>query len=198
LTKEGKKRMKKAKIILTSLEVVLITALFIRTGYAAEAKLAENISSKECWEIMKKNQKVILLDVRTQAEFQFLGYIEGSYNIPYWFLSPSFTPKDKEFEFAKGKMQKAPMSRYQFYANTDFLTHVKKLVKPSDTVIVYCGASKRSAKAADYLVNAGYENVYNILEGFSRGWKKQNMPYKEMLKVETIDPKFIYPPDLIK
>ena len=190
--------MKKTKIILTSLVVVLMIALFIRTGYAAEAKLAKNISPNECQEIMKKNPKVILLDIRTQAEFQFVGYIEGSYNIPYWFLSPTFTPKDKEFEFAKGKMQKAPMSRYQFYVNTDFLTYVKKLVKPSDTVIVYCGASKRSAKAADYLVNAGYENVYNMLEGFSKGWKKKNMPYKEMFKVETIDPKFVYPPDLIK
>jgi rhodanese-related sulfurtransferase len=175
-----------------------MTAFFISTGYAAEAKLAKNISPKECQQIMNKNPKVFLLDVRTQAEFQFTGYIEGSYNIPYWFLSSSFTPKDKEFEFTKGKLKRAPMSRYQFYVNTDFLTYVTKLAKPSDTVIVYCGASKRSAKAADDLVNAGYLNVYNMLKGFSKGWKKNNMPYKEMFKVETIDPKFIYPPDLIK
>lgn len=178
--------------------IVLLVALFVKTGYAAEAKFATNISPKECQEIMNKDHKVFLIDVRTQAEFQFMGYIEGAYNIPYWFLSPSFTPKDKEYEFAKGKMLKASMSRYQFYVNADFLTYVKKLAKPDDTVIVYCGASKRSAKAADDLVNAGYLNVYNMLTGFSKGWKKNSMPYKEMFKVISIDQIFIYPPDLLQ
>ena len=190
--------MKKTKIIMISFIVVLMTAFCIEVGLAAEAKLADNITPKEVSEMLKEDTKVIIIDVRSQPEFQFVGYIEGAYNIPYWFVTNTFTPKDKDFEFAPGKVQKAKMSRYQFRENPDFMTHVKKLAKPTDTVVVYCGSSKRSAMAADALVKAGYEDVSNMLKGFSGGWVKENLPYKEMFKVKTIDPKFVYPPDVAK
>ena len=104
--------------------------------------------------------------------------------------------KGKEFAFAPGKTQKAPMSRYQFRENPDFMTYVEKLANPSDKIIVYCGSSKRSAMAADDLVKAGYENVYNMLKGFSGGYVKEDLPSKKMFTEQTIDPKFIYPPDV--
>lgn len=184
-------------LVLISL-IMTISLLHNGLAWSAEAKLAENITCKEAYEMIQKNPKVILLDVRTQPEFQFVGYIAGAFNIPYWLMSSKFIEKGKEFAFAPDKMQKAPMSRYQFNKNPDFMSYVNKLAKPTDKIIVYCGSSKRSAKAADEMIKAGYENVYNMLKGFSKGYLKLNLPSEKMFEVETIDPKYIYPPDLSK
>jgi len=191
--------MKKVTKYLVLISLIMIISLLPKgSAWSAEAKLAENITCKETYDMIQKNSKVILLDVRTQPEFQFVGYIAGAFNIPYWLMSSKFIEKGKEFAFAPDITQKAPMSRYQFTKNPDFMTYVNKLAKPSDKIIVYCGSSKRSAKAADDLVKAGYENVYNMLKGFSKGYVKENLPSEKMFEVETIDPKYIYPPDVSK
>ncbi|MGA1825374.1 MAG: rhodanese-like domain-containing protein [bacterium] len=187
--------MKNKKWFLLSISIVITALLCAGSAGADESKLAQNITCKEAHEMIQKNPKIVLIDVRTQPEFQFVGYIEGSYNIPYWFLSSQFTVKGKEFEFTPGVKKEAPMNRYQFTQNPDFMKYVKQIAKPADEVIVYCGSSKRSALAADDLIKAGYENVYNMLKGFSNGWVTDKLPSKEMLKVKTIDPKYIYPPD---
>ena len=91
----------------------------------------------QAYEMIQKDPKIILLDVRTQSEFQFVGYIAGAFNIPYWLMGSQFIEKGKEFAFAPDIRQKAPMSRYQFKKNPDFLTYTKKLAKPSDKVIAH-------------------------------------------------------------
>ena len=190
--------MRKAKYILITLSIFFLVAVSVNITQADNSKLAQNISCKEAHEMIQNESNVVIIDVRTQPEFQFIGYIEGAYNIPYWFMSEKFTPKGKKFEFSSGEIKEAPMSRYQFIKNPDFLAYVKKVAKPTDHVLVYCGSSKRSAMAADDLVKAGYENVYNILKGYSKGWTKKKLPCKKMFDVKTIDPKYVYPPDLAK
>ena len=148
--------MKNKKWFLFSLSIVMTVLLCVGSVWADEAKLAQNITCKEAHEMIQKNPKIVIIDVRTQPEFQFVGYIEGSYNIPYWFMGSLFTIKGKEYEFAPGIKKKAPMNRYQFTQNPDFMKYVKQITKPTDTVFVYCGSSKRSAMAADDLVKAGH------------------------------------------
>ncbi|MGA1868484.1 MAG: rhodanese-like domain-containing protein [bacterium] len=190
--------MKVNKKVCISILACIMSITFVLALRADESRLAENITCKEAHEMIKSEPKAIVIDIRTQPEFQFMGYIEGAYNIPYWFFGSKFTEKDKEYQFAPGTMKKAPMNRYQFVQNPDFLKHVKMLAKPNDTVILYCGSSKRSAMAADDLVKAGYKNVFNVIsgiEGAKDGWKKENLPLKYMMKVKNLDPRYVYPPD---
>lgn len=50
----------------------------------------------------------------------------------------------------------------------------EKLMK-SDTVIFYCHSGIRSAHAADFAVNKGVKNVYNLMGGIV-GWNKAGYP----------------------
>ena len=177
--------------------VVTIVALSVNVIWAASAKLAENMTVQEVSEMLKKDPKIKVIDVRTQTELQFNGYIKGAYNIPYWFMGKKFMLKDQEFEYAPGDMMKNPMNRYPFVKNQDFMKYVKELAKPNETIIVYCGTAGRSSKAADEMVKAGYKDVINMLGGLEQkdGWKNANLPLDYMMKVKDLDPKYIYPPD---
>jgi len=116
--------------------VVMILISSATIGRAA-SQLAENFTAQVCHEILQKNPKTVVIDARTQPEFQFQGYIKGAYNIPYWFFGKRFAVKDQEYEFASGMMKKAAMNRYQFTANPEFLKYVKTIAKPDDTILVY-------------------------------------------------------------
>ena len=177
--------------------IVMLVMLSMDVVWAANAKLAENMSVQEVSEMLKKDPKIKMIDARTQTEFQFNGYIRGAYNIPYWFMSKKFTLKDQEYEYAPGVMKKALMNRYQLYTNQDFMKYVKELAKPDETVVVYCATGGRSAKAADDMVKAGYKDVINMLGGIEEkdGWKNSDLPLDYMMKVKDLDPKFVYPPD---
>ena len=177
--------------------IVMLVMLSMDMVWAASAKLAENMSVQEVSEMLKKDSKIKVIDVRTQTEFQFNGYIKGAHNVPYWFMTKKFMLKDQEFEYESGVMQKAPINRYQFTLNQDFMKYVKELAKPDDTVVVYCGTSGRSAKAADDMVKAGYKDVINMLGGLEEkdGWKNADLPLDYMMKVKDLDPKYVYPPD---
>ena len=49
--------------------------------------------------------------------------------------------------------------------NTDFISHVKGLFAPNDTVLVICRSGGRSALAVNQLAKAGFLNAYNIIDG---------------------------------
>ena len=176
---------------------MMFLAVSFGPALAAQSKLAENISAQEAYELIKGDPKIVVIDLRTPGEFQFMGYIEGAYNIPYWVFGEKFLVKDTEFEYEPGVTKKAPMNRYQFTKNLDFMKYVKELTKPEDTIILYCGSSARSAAAADEMVKAGYKNVMNMVAGLEQadGWKKSKLPLKYMMKVKDLDPKYVYPPD---
>jgi rhodanese-related sulfurtransferase len=52
----------------------------------------------------------------------------------------------------------------------DFVTRVKKVAKPDDTLLVMCRSGHRSAQAGNLLAEAGFRSVYNIPDGMERDW----------------------------
>jgi len=177
--------------------VIMLIVFSMDVVWAIDAKMAENMSVQEVSEMLKKDPAIKVIDVRSQTEFQFQGYIKGAYNIPYWSMTKKFMLKGQEFEYTPGEMQKAPMNRYQFVKNQDFIKYVKELAKPDETVIVYCGTASRSSKAADDMVKAGYKDVINMVGGLEEdnGWKAAKLPVDYMMKVQDLDPKYVYAPD---
>jgi len=116
--------------------VIMLIALSMDVVWAIDAKIAENMSVQEVSEMLPKDPAIKLIDARSQAEFQFQGYIKGAYNIPYWFITKKFMLKGQEFEYAPGEMMKAPMNRYQFVKNQDFMKYVKELAKPLNSLFL--------------------------------------------------------------
>lgn len=118
-----------------------------------------------------------LVDVRTVAEYVYVGHPETAYNVPLVF-------------WEEQKMRTV--------ANVNFVDDIKARFKASDTLILLCRSGSQSALALRMLRRAGFQNVYNIREGFEgakdrnglrtlNGWKNEDLPYTYIL-----DPELVY------
>lgn len=128
--------------------------------------------------------KALMIDVRTPAEIEYVGIADSvDANIPYM-MDDYGAWDDKK-------------SRFMMSPNSGFLSRVSDIetqsgLNKSDTVIVMCRSGDRSARAADLLSNAGYTNVYSVVDGFEgdmakegdnkgrravNGWKNAGLPW---------------------
>ena len=143
------------------------------------------LSVKETYKMVSdQSDKLLFIDVRTPAEVEFVGAPENiDSNIPY--MLNDFTAWDD----SKKRFKKVPNSNFTI-AIEDALT-AKGLGK-DDKIILMCRSGSRSAKAANLLYQAGYKNVYSVVEGFEgdksklaenkgqrtvNGWKNAGLPW---------------------
>ena len=78
--------------------------------------------------------------------------------------------------------------------NPDFVSQVKEVAEPTDTILVTCRSGDRGALAVNQLAEAGFRNVYNIIDGMEgdkvddpdnvfhgkrmkNGWKNSGLPW---------------------
>lgn len=138
------------------------------------------VTAKEAYEKWKAEpDKVKILDVRTPEEYLFVGHPAMAWNIPLMLQT---------YQWDASK-QKLPMK-----PNPDFLSQVKEVAKPTDTVLIMCRSGGRSAKAANQLAEAGFQNAYSIVDGMEgdvvedpgsvfhgqrmkNGWKNSGLPW---------------------
>ena len=133
-------------------------------------------------------EKVLLLDVRNQAELHYTGIPETvDANIPYRFDSVKWKLKKKNKNFASFKMIKNP----------DFVKGVENVLKAKgyskeSPIIIMCATGSRAPFATKLLHKAGFKEVYAQMEGFEgakakkgkhkgrrvvSGWKVSNLPW---------------------
>jgi rhodanese-related sulfurtransferase len=104
------------------------------------------------------------LDVRSIPEFE-AGHPAGAYNIPLLHLDPA---------------------THQMRPNPEFLQVVRAVFPPETPLVVGCKMGGRSAQACELLSNAGYQDVTNVLGGFSGspqtgqiGWTQAGLPVEQ-------------------
>ena len=131
----------------------------------------------EKWKAAPKN--VTVLDVRTPEEFLFVGHAEMAWNVPL---------------FLQTYVWDAQRGKFPMKPNPDFISEVKKMAKPGDTLLVMCRSGGRSAMAVNKLAEAGFKRVYNITDGMEgdlvedpdsvyrgqrmkNGWKNSGVPW---------------------
>lgn len=114
--------------------------------------------------LLQEEPSARLVDVRSQAEWSWVGRIRGAVEI--------------EWQFYPG-MQ----------ANPDFLSQLSRKVPKESVVMFICRSGVRSNQAAIAASESGYSNCYNILEGFEGdkdsnghrgiqgGWKAAGLPW---------------------
>jgi rhodanese-related sulfurtransferase len=123
---------------------------------------------------------VHLVDVRTEAEFAFVGHPVGAVNVPLM----RFDPKT-----------------YGMAPNPKFLEEIRARFSPDDTLLMICRSGSRSGKAAKLLAEAGYRKSFNVMEGVEgdpdadghrtvNGWKVRGLPYEY-----AVDPAKVTPPN---
>ena len=128
-----------------------------------------DLNPTETYERLQADPQAVLIDVRTQPEWAFVGLpaIERLIRLS-WQEFPS--------------MQ----------VNPDFVSRVEEANLPKETqIFCICRSGQRSAAAASALTAAGYENCYNVAEGFEGdkdadghrgsigGWKHAGLPWMQ-------------------
>jgi len=144
------------------------------------------ITSREAFdEIQAEENKILFLDVRTRAEVEVVGMpTVADANIPYMFMSEPMTWDD---DWGSFKMTR----------NLNFLDAVKQRLEEkgltqNDKVFLMCRSGGRSASAADLLGEAGFTNVYSVVDGYEgdkakngkrtlNGWKNSDLPWSYKL-----------------
>lgn len=150
------------------------------------------IDAKETAELMRKDPKVILVDVRTPEEWQFVGYTQQAQ-----IMIPSV--------FFKYDALDAKKPRYRSILNNEFVSEleIKAAQLGADensTYILMCrSGATRAQPAAKMLHQYGYKNVYIMTDGFEgsktkegdkkgfrlvNGWKNSGEPWTYNLDAE--------------
>jgi len=93
-----------------------------------------------------------IIDVRTRQEYEEVGHVEGT-PLFEWRRDGEHQPDPR---FA-GRM----LSRYR----TD------------EALLLLCRSGVRSHYAAEILAEAGFTRVYNVLDGFEKGWRPAGLPW---------------------
>jgi rhodanese-related sulfurtransferase len=122
----------------------------------------------QAWALLRDEPTATLLDVRTVAEWTFVGVPDlSSLGKPVHFIEWT--------QFPDG----AP--------NPDFLTAARRALDPAANVVVICRSGARSQAAAESLSQAGFTSTHNLTAGFegpldadghrSGGWKSSGLPW---------------------
>jgi rhodanese-related sulfurtransferase len=136
-----------------------------------EGPYAGDITPTEAWKILNARPEAVLVDVRTPAEWAYVGLPDLSAAgkepllVP-WVLFPSMT------------------------INPDFGAEVESAVADHEAPLLFlCRSGVRSRAAAIAMTARGYRSCYNVATGFEgdpdsrrhrgtmSGWKVENLPW---------------------
>jgi rhodanese-related sulfurtransferase len=136
-------------------------------------KYAGDVSPKQAWEILAQEPGAVLVDVRTQPEWTFVGVPDlGNLGKRAMLLSWQVYP--------------------QMAIDADFVTKLKSQLGSADAdapVLFICRSGARSRSAAQAATAAGFKRCYNVAEGFEGdkdasshrgqrgGWKAAGLPW---------------------
>ncbi len=142
--------------------------------HSSVIEYAGDLTAQEAWELLTRTEAAQLVDVRTTAEWSFVGLPDLStlgrpVHCIAWQNFPTMAP------------------------NPDFLDDVAAAIGPDQDVPVLflCRSGARSRAAAIALTQAGYKKAFNIAGGFEgdidpsrhrgkiNGWKAQDLPWTQ-------------------
>jgi rhodanese-related sulfurtransferase len=129
-----------------------------------DLRYAGAVTPPEAWLLMQRGAAQ-LIDVRTAAEYKFVGRVPGTANVEW-----------------HGR-DDAPREA--------FLRALAGAARPDRVLLLMCRSGVRSHAAADAAFDAGYARVYNVLEGFEgqidhqrqrgriNGWRFHGLPWEQ-------------------
>lgn len=134
-------------------------------GYAGEIDVAE------AWEVLAAQEDAVLIDVRTNAEWAFVGLPEtGSLGKEIALVPWNIFP--------------------DMHRNVDFEEQVAHAAPDQSAALLFiCRSGVRSKAAAIAVTSAGYASCYNVTGGFegdkdndnhrgrTNGWKAAGLPW---------------------
>ncbi|WP_109529042.1 MULTISPECIES: rhodanese-like domain-containing protein [Nocardia] len=134
---------------------------------------AGDITPQQAWEILQEHPKAVLVDVRTDAEWRFVGVPDTS----------SIDRPTVLIEWVDSNGAR----------NTEFADQLGKALgtrDPEAPVVFLCRSGQRSAHAANLATQLGIGPSYNVLDGFEggldssghrggQGWRATGLPWRQ-------------------
>ena len=128
-----------------------------------------DLPPSDVFERLQKNANAVLIDVRTQPEWTFVGLPQVDRLVKVaWQVYPTMD------------------------VNASFVDDVKaRGLSPDTEIFLICRSGARSASAATALTNAGFTNCWNVAQGFegvkdavgrrgnTNGWKAAGLPLSQ-------------------
>jgi rhodanese-related sulfurtransferase len=140
---------------------------------SASLSYAGDISAAEAWDRLAADPRAQLVDVRTVAEWNFVGLPDLS--------SLGRRAHCIEWQQFPGGTR-----------NPDFVAEAAKMLTAKEApVMLLCRSGSRSRAAAIALTGAGFSQAFNIGDGFEgevdeeghrgnrNGWKAANLPWQQ-------------------
>ena len=135
-------------------------------GYAGE------LTPAEAWALLEREPDALLIDIRTHAEWTWVGF-------------PDVSSLNRELLYASW------ITFPDMKPNPEFLIEVSQLAGEDHgrPLLLICRSGVRSAAAAAALTRAGFKRCYNVSEGFEGdhddrghrgsigGWKVAGLPW---------------------
>lgn len=124
------------------------------------------LTPQEAFDVLRLAPGAKMVDVRSRAEWDWVGRIPGAVEI--------------EWNQYPGSVR-----------NPNFLAELKRQVDPESLVLFMCRSGARSDGAARLATESGYSDCYNILEGFEgdkdangqrnkiNGWRHAGLPWAQ-------------------
>jgi len=143
-----------------------ILELACQRGESLHLPYAGAVTPGEAWELMQNAPGTRLVDVRSHAEWQWVGRLPQAVEIE-WMCWPE---------------------RHQ---NPNFLAEMSTQVDKEAMVLFLCRSAQRSHLAAILATENGWNSCYNILQGFEgekdangqrsrvSGWRKAGLPWSQ-------------------
>ncbi len=137
--------------------------------------MPNDLTPQQAWQLIQDDPRAILVDIRSSMEFLFVGHPRGAVHVP-WIDEPEWT------------------------INPDFVTDIRKLVlggaictedEGCAPIILICRSGKRSLEAGHVLLEAGFNRVFHVGEGFEGdldddhhrsalgGWRFRGLPWEQ-------------------
>lgn len=137
------------------------------------AGYAGDVAPTTAWKILKESKDAVLIDVRTRAEWNYVGLpdLETLGKRPAlieWQVFPSMQP------------------------NPEFVSALSSALPDKEVPLLFiCRSGARSAAAAKAMTAAGYSTCLNVADGFegpldaqakrgtAGGWKAAGLPWRQ-------------------
>jgi len=143
----------------------------------SSAAYAGDIAPGEAWRILSEIPQAQLLDVRTQAEWNYVGL-------------PELGAIGKQVALAE--WQSFPDGARNPHFVDDAIARLDRLGAGKETpVVILCRSGVRSRAAAIALTQRGYTQAFNVAGGFEgdhdesghrgfvNGWKAEGLPWRQ-------------------
>ncbi len=135
----------------------------------------KTITAKEAYDFIQNDPRSLLIDVRSNMEFLFIGHPTDAISIPWidepdWVINPNFAADVRKLILGG-------------------LEHDRK--GHNVPIFLICRSGKRSLEAGKLLLEEGFHDIYNIAEGFEgeldedhhrstlAGWRFDGLPWSQ-------------------